>query len=230
MGYIKEHGIEAVCFDIDGTLYPKWQTNLRLVESALLHIPFSLSYLSMRNKLRRKNGLDGGTFSGRDGFLKEEYTALYGKYDEEGVEKFRRKEERVFFIPWQKSFSSITPFPHMRESLLKIKKEARIAFLSDFPIGVKLEALDVGDIPEFAISTEDIGALKPSHVPFEYLSSLLGLENDKILYVGDSEQKDVRGAKNVGMHTLLIKTHGKASSKADIVVSSYPEMCRVLLE
>ena len=41
MGYIKEHGIEAVCFDIDGTLYPKWQTNLRSITHTVLpFIPF----------------------------------------------------------------------------------------------------------------------------------------------------------------------------------------------
>lgn len=228
MGYLKDNGIEAVCFDIDGTLYPKWQTNVRLVIAAMPNPFFSFSYLRMRTRLREKNGYDGGEESGRKGFLEKECIDLYGKIDGAHLEKLERKERKVFYDRWDFLFRSITPFPHVRESLLAIKKEARIAFLSDFPIGVKLDALGVTDIPEFAVSTEDIGALKPSRVPFLYLSRLLGVENDRILYVGDSERKDVLGAKNVGMHTLLISRR-KKESNADLVVSSYKEMCRFLL-
>ena len=60
MGYAAENGIKALCFDIDGTFYPKKQMMLRLGVSSLLHLPFALKYNSMRQRLREETGFSEG--------------------------------------------------------------------------------------------------------------------------------------------------------------------------
>ena len=66
---------------------------------------------------------------------------------------------------------------------------------------------------------------------FELLSERLCLNAEEILYVGDSEKKDVLGARNAGMKSLLITKDARKAKKsaADLVVSSYVEMREKLL-
>ena len=59
MGFLEDNGIKAVCFDIDGTLYPKYQTNLYLLKAAVAHPVFSYRYNKMRGEIRRVDGLEG---------------------------------------------------------------------------------------------------------------------------------------------------------------------------
>ena len=56
MSWAKDNAIRALCFDIDGTFYPKWQTDAYLVVSALSHPVFSLRYNSMRRRMRGRQG------------------------------------------------------------------------------------------------------------------------------------------------------------------------------
>ena len=46
MGKAEEWGIKAIAFDIDGTLYPKWQMDIRLAAASVLHLPFAMRYTS----------------------------------------------------------------------------------------------------------------------------------------------------------------------------------------
>ena len=100
----------------------------------------------------------------------------------------------------------------------------RLAVISDFPIGVKLKALGVEGLFEYVASSEDSGALKPSRVPFDAMLSAMGLEAGEVLYVGDSESKDIRGASAAGMRSALISTSpNKVYSISDFKFSSWKE-------
>ena len=99
-----------------------------------------------------------------------------------------------------------------------------VCALSDFPIGVKLRALGVEEYFSFMASSEDYGSLKPSTTPFLAMLSAISLSAEQVLYVGDSESKDIAGAKGVGMRAALISpVRSKVYSKADLVFSSWNE-------
>ena len=126
---------------------------------------------------------------------------------------------------------SIRMFDGMSDFLSDLSQVVPIALLSDFPIGCKLKALKIEGIADYVVSSEDIGRLKPSKLPFRLLYEHFNLSPGQVLYVGDSERKDVLGARNAGMKSLLITRNKKRAltSKADIVVSSYDEMRKMLL-
>ena len=214
MGYAAENGIKALCFDIDGTFYPKKQMMLRLGVSSLLHLPFALKYNSMRQRLREETGFSeaGILFPGKE------------------VDFFIEKEERVFRKPWERLFSTIKPFPGLRDALSEARDKGYIlAALSDFPIGSKLKALGIDDLISFRASTEDFGALKPSVRPFRMMLSELGVKPEEALYTGDSCSKDIDGARNAGMHTALISHSVRVYNNADIIFSSWAEFRKVVL-
>lgn len=230
MSYISDNGIKAVCFDIDGTLYPKSQTNWILFKTSLFHLPFALKYLKMRSQMRTEDGYSDFPLSSAEEFKKREYKIMYpnGYRD---FEWFKEKERRVFHSKWEKDFMSIRMFDGMSDFLSDLSQVVPIALLSDFPIGCKLKALKIEGIADYVVSSEDIGRLKPSKLPFRLLYEHFNLSPGQVLYVGDSERKDVLGARNAGMKSLLITRNKKRAltSKADIVVSSYDEMRKMLL-
>ncbi len=227
---MKDNNIRAVCFDIDGTLYPKWQADLILFKTSLLHLPFAIRYMKMRIRIREMDGYDDFPLSSGDEFKEREYRIMYPEGHKD-IAWFKKKEKKVFHDKWEKAFSRVKGFRGMSEFLKELSSSVSVAFLSDFPIGSKLRALDIEGVASCVLSSEEAGRLKPSRLPFRLLCEHLGLEAEEVLYVGDSEKKDVKGAHQAGMRSLLITQNRKKaqSSSADIVVSSFYEMREKLL-
>jgi putative hydrolase of the HAD superfamily len=71
----------------------------------------------------------------------------------------------------------------------------------------------------------DVGASKPTLLPFMSLSQRLGIPPSRILYVGDSYDNDVVGAKRAGMSAALLTRDAKegvvfSSVIPDVVLAS----------
>ena len=230
MGYAAEHGIKLLAFDIDGTLYPKMQTNWILLKTSLFHLPFALKYLKMRATIREEDGYGDFPLISEDEFKMRECRIMYPD-GSKSLEWFKTKEKRVFHDKWEREFLNIRMYDGMSSFLSDLSKVVPVALLSDFPIGSKLKALKIEGVADFVISSEEIGRLKPSKLPFRILYEHFSLRPEEVLYVGDSERKDVLGSRNAGMKSLLITKNKKKAleSSADIVVSSYAEMRKILL-
>lgn len=225
MGYLKEHQIKAICFDIDGTFYPKWKMDVRLVRASLFHIPFALKYNKMRQRIRQEDGRALLPILSYEDIGKRAAEYVFGSSDEKTVRLYREKEKTIFHDAWERSYRNLKSAPGVVEFLELAKGEGyRMAALSDFPLGVKLQAMGIESFFEFALSSEDIGRFKPSQTPFKVMLDRLGLEAGDVLYVGDSYHKDVLGAKSVGMHTCLIFSgKGKSYTEADISADDWDE-------
>lgn len=61
----------------------------------------------------------------------------------------------------------------------------------------------------------DVGAAKPSPIGFIACAQLWGIPTGRVLYIGDDYEKDIVGAKRVGMKTALIARDGKQFSAFD---------------
>eukprot|EP01039_Chlorochromonas_danica_P010967 gene10967-12194_t len=66
------------------------------------------------------------------------------------------------------------------------------------------------------LTSGDVGASKPSPIGFLACSWKLGMPCHRILYVGDSYEKDIHGAKAVGMKTALLLRDISEDSIADV--------------
>lgn len=225
MGYASEHEIKAICFDIDGTFYPKWKMDWRLFKASILHLPFALKYNSMRKRVRREDGYGEYEAMSYDEISRRSALYVFGSDDAESAKRYRRMEKDIFHDKWEKSYLNLKSAPGVKEALEKAREEGyRMAALSDFPIGVKLKAMGIEDMFELILSAEDMGHFKPSLTPFIALQKGLGLKPEEILYVGDSYKKDILGAKNAGMHACLIfaKKDGEYD-QADIIAANWDE-------
>jgi len=69
---------------------------------------------------------------------------------------------------------------------------------------------------DYIVTSEDCKAYKPRREVFEKALSLVGLSGTEVLYVGDSFNSDVRGAKGQGMPVLWINRKEKAVPSIDV--------------
>lgn len=76
------------------------------------------------------------------------------------------------------------------------------------PMRVRLSELEAFDLARFfeadhMISAADVGYLKPHPHIFNAALERLGVEASEVIFVGDSREADILGAKNVGMKAVL---------------------------
>lgn len=232
--------IKVVCFDIDGTLYPKWVTDLKLIRSFFPSPLLALRYQRFRKEIRKQDG-EKTALKDAQGFRISQAIWMSGverrEGNEEKVDRMYRRIERQFYASWRRSFAKLKPFPLVRPALQELRRRGvTVAALSDFPIERKLDALGIGDLIQFSACTEDSGYLKPHAAPFLFVCKELGVEPSQVLYVGDSYRKDMVGASRVGMRTCLIAPATRkarvrtrlteAYPKADMVCHDYAEFIR----
>ena len=68
---------------------------------------------------------------------------------------------------------------------------------------------DAAEYFDFAFLAEDIGASKPHPDMFHAALAKAGVPAHGIIHVGDDPDHDIRGAREVGMHTVWMNTRGK---------------------
>jgi putative hydrolase of the HAD superfamily len=203
-----EHKLEAVAFDLDGTLYPNYRLNLRLIPFVLREFPFVLALGRARKQLRGKGRPRAPLLPGED-YYDAQARLMAAQLGNPDRGEIKEKVERLIYRGWASHFTRIKLYPHVRETLDKLRRAGlKLALLSDFPPEEKLKALGLADVWDLVLCSEVLGALKPDPLPFECLARGLGLAPSRILYVGNSLAYDVRGALNAGLQAALISPWG----------------------
>ena len=78
----------------------------------------------------------------------------------------------------------------------------------DCSLPAVLEEAGLLALVDGVVSSAEAGAAKPDPAPFRAGLELIGAEPSGALHVGDSPEKDVRGARAVGMEAVLIAREG----------------------
>jgi putative hydrolase of the HAD superfamily len=195
--------IAAAAFDVDGTLYPNYRFYLRVLPQVLSH-PFLLTaFYKARKRIRRMDAA-GNSFYDIQAELCAEELRLAKK--DGGAGKIKAVIAEQIYSAWEKLFDGIKLYPHVKPSLDMFKERGvKLAVLSDFPLGAKLKHLGLDGIWDAELCSEEIGALKPHPLPFRRLAESLRLPPQRILYIGNSPDYDIAGARNVGMMTALLR-------------------------
>jgi putative hydrolase of the HAD superfamily len=225
--------INAVAFDLDGTLYPNYSLNARLLPFLIKHLRFMVAFGRARDIIRREQALSSSlmTQSSMPDFY-EHQAQLVAEQLKAQKEEIRERIDRLIYRGWEPIFLKIKPFPHVREILGELKAAGlKLGLLSDFPPMAKLEYLGLSGLWDTALCTETIGALKPSVRPFQELAKALACPPEQILYVGNNSKYDVEGAKRAGMKAALFKTCPVITgNKADFTFHDYRQLLNFMLK
>lgn len=175
-------------FDMDGTLYSQQKMHLHMASALAFHFlshPLQITDLYLIYRFRR---------------LREK-----AQYKQMSVEDLCRALASSLHLDAEKAIEVISywmfqvPLDYIAQcaypSILKflrhrVEEGAVLAIYSDYPAAEKLNALGLKASYIFTANDSDIMELKPSRHAMEYIQSILGVSGDKILYVGDRNEKD----------------------------------------
>ena len=178
-GFLENEGIKAVCFDIDGTFYPLFQTRLRVALASLSSLPFALSYNKARQRVRTEDSFLSLPPLSEKERAERMCRYMWDRSDEESISYFIGKEKKVFFDRYERLFSGIKPYEGVVETIEELKKRGyRLGVLSDFPVGTKLKAMGIEDYFSVILSSEEWGRYKPCLTPFELMRDEMKVESE----------------------------------------------------
>jgi len=221
-------GISAVAFDLDGTLYPNYRLNIRLLPFICAHAPLLAAFARARVIIRRRQEQSPADVPPDFYDYQARLTAdlLHAP-----PEQVKEKIDRLIYRGWEPYFLKIKLFPYVRELLAELRTAGlKLGLLSDFPPETKLKNLGFADCWDAVLCSEYTGAIKPALRPFTELAQALQCPPEQILYVGNSRSYDVEGARRAGMKTALFtgpfsgNRSAAGKSGADFTFQSYRQL------
>jgi FMN phosphatase YigB (HAD superfamily) len=213
--------LDAVAFDLDGTLYPNRRFFVKLLPFLVRHHKLLRAMGKARNVLRETPHI-GGFYDAQAALMAEQLNLP--------AEYVKQLSERLIYRGWEPLFTTIKLFKGVPETITAIKDSGlKLGLLSDFPPLTKLENLGISDLWDVVLCSEEVGRLKPAPDSFLALARELGTVPERVLYVGNSLRYDVYGAKGVGMKTALVSSRSVHRDEADFVFSNYSQLRHFLL-
>jgi putative hydrolase of the HAD superfamily len=217
--------LKAVGFDIDGTLYPDHRVRLRSILFFLRNIRVFLAFSRTRRVMRM---MDAEESSDRAGYESE--AAVFAGQLGCTVPQAEEIRDRIVYRGWEGYFKGMRIYPGVRESLKRLKGAGlKLAVLSDFPVGRKLEYFGLADLFDAALGYPESGRLKPRPEPFLRMADQLGADPGEIIFVGNSLPYDVRGAENAGMKGALVGPPGRRAPAEVTTFRDYRHLAERIL-
>lgn len=153
------------------------------------------------------------------------YRKIFEVYDEYGVEyqktfyrvvhsyglevgQSERIQQAAIVAYLREKFRVLKPYPRVKETLRKIKKGAKIGIVTDAPRNKAWMRLVLSGLDsefETVVTVDDTKVQKPHRAPFESALRRLNVDAKDVLFVGDNNDRDMVGAKNLGMKVCMAK-------------------------
>ena len=220
--------IKGVIFDLDNTLLDFMKMKQVAVKSAIrgmieagMAIKESKSFNDII-ALYEKIGWENQKVF--DVFLEQSIGYVDNKYLAAGIVAYRRARE-----------ANLLAYPNVNRTLIDLTKlGVKLAVVSDAPsreAWMRIYYLNLHHFFDAVITFDDSGERKPSSVPFEMALKKLNLEPKSSLMIGDWPERDVVGAKKIGMRTAFAvygDTFGTKNSGADWDIKDISELTSII--
>ena len=220
--------IKAVIFDLDNTLVDFMAMKRQAIDAAIHAMRdagLKLSPEEIRKRIDVIYAERGIEFqSVFDQLLFDEFSKVDFKILASGVIAYRRARE-----------AALVPYPHAYMTLIQLAKmNLKLGVVSDAPgreAWLRLCYLDFHHIFDAVITYDDTQVRKPAPEPFREVLKRLGVRPEESLMVGDWAERDVLGAKQVGMKTIFARygdTFGTLVSNADYEVDDIARIVEIV--
>lgn len=220
--------IKAIIFDLDNTLVDFMLLKNNAVEAAIhamVDAGMELSYDEARDKIDAIYDREGIEYQQVfDQLLKDFYGKVDHKIMSAGIVAYRKARE-----------AALKPYPKVFPTLVElIKMSIKLAVVTDAPAKeawLRLSYLNFHHIFDIVVTFDDTGERKPSPVPFNRALEMLGVKGEECLMIGDWAEKDMVGAKAVGMKTVFARYGDVFNTKnpdSDYEINSISELIGIV--
>ena len=222
--------IKAIIFDLDNTLldFVKMKqfavkASIRAMNEAGLNVDEESGYKDVM-ELYMTTGWENQLVF--DDYLKQTTGEVSNKILAAGVVAYRRAREATLLV-----------YPNVNKTLIELlKAQIRLAVVSDAPsreAWMRLYYLNLHHVFDPVLTFDDTGTRKPSPKPFKLALDKMNVGPDEALMIGDWPDRDVVGAKQIGMKTIFARygdTFGTKESGADWDVNDIYEVVEIIKE
>ena len=219
--------IKAVVFDLDNTLIDFMRMKRTSIDAAL-------------------NAMLG---SGLEMEKEKASKKLYDLYSKHGIEhqkifqKFLKKvtgeiDYRILaagVVAYRKAqVGVLQPYAMVMPTLIKLREKGlKLAIVSDAPrfnAWIRLVEMHIHDFFDVVVTFEDTKKRKPDKAPFEVALNKLKLKPGECLMVGDWPERDIKGAKELGMKTAFAKYGAikEVTIKADYELNKIEDVMKII--
>lgn len=112
-------------------------------------------------------------------------------------------------VYWEAFFTIMKPVAGLVDFLAQCQQnDTTVVVVSDLTASIqceKMRRLSIADFVHYLVTSEEAGADKPNHIMFELALMKASAAAASTLMIGDSETKDITGARALGIHTILIR-------------------------
>jgi putative hydrolase of the HAD superfamily len=128
----------------------------------------------------------------------------------------------------------LEPYPHVSEVLFELKRRGvKLAIVSDAPrlkAWIRLVSMKINHLFDMVVTFDDTKEMKPSIKPFKVAFKKLNLKPHECLMVGDRPERDIKGAKKLGMSTCFARYgNPKANGMgADYEINDIKELLEIV--
>ena len=222
--------IKAIIFDLDNTLLDFVKMKQFAVKAAItamieagLNVDEEKAYKDIFDLYVSKGWENQQVF---DDYLNQTVGNVSNKILAAGIVSYRRAREATLLV-----------YPNVNKTLIElIKMGIQLSVVSDAPsreAWMRLYYLNLHHVFDPVLTFDDTGVRKPSPKPFEMALEIMKSTPDEVLMIGDWPERDVVGAKQIGIKTIFARygdTFGTVDSGADWDVNDIYELVDIVKE
>jgi len=220
--------IKAIIFDLDNTLLDFVKMKQFSVKAAItamneagLEVDEKKAYEDIFDLYKKRGWENQQVF---DDYLNQTLGEVSNKILAAGIVSYRRAREATLLV-----------YPNVNKTLIQlIKMGINLAVVSDAPsreAWMRLYYLNLHHVFDPVLTFDDTGERKPSPKPFQMALDYLKIEPNEAIMIGDWPERDVVGAKEIGMKTIFARygdTFGTVDSGADWDVNDVYEVVNII--
>ena len=222
--------IKAIIFDLDNTLLDFVKMKQFSVKAAItamneagLEVDEKKAYDDIFDLYSERGWENQQVF---DDYLNQTVGGVSNKILAAGIVSYRRAREATLLV-----------YPNVNKTIIQlIKMGINLAVVSDAPsreAWMRLYYLNLHHVFDPVLTFDDTGVRKPSPKPFQMALDYLKIKPNEAIMIGDWPERDVVGAKEIGMKTIFARygdTFGTIDSGADWDVNNVYEVVNIIKE
>jgi putative hydrolase of the HAD superfamily len=217
--------VKAVIFDLDGTLLDRDTSVKIFINGQYERFSQWFSHIPKETYTSRFLELDCRGYVWKD----KVYQQLVKEFQIKGITWEELLED--YLLQFR---HSCVPFPHLIPLLEELKRRSIV--LGVITNGKKQFQMDniksLGIEPYFKtiLVSEAVSYKKPEPQIFMMTLKQLGTSSSETIFVGDHPEKDIQGARQVGMITVWKKDNQWQNVKADYIIDDLLQLLKIIEE